>query len=379
MVNTITVYLVFITLGIFVVFLIIVILYLLSSLLIRNYESKKIEDEKQRIFYLLNNIMKTNSINNEAEIIELKNVFLDRIKVQAFYLAYIEYIQKNGYSEKLRILLNETVDYKKIVKSKVVRKEYRSSYVLFLMSEFRSSSKDVGEYALKNLNNKSIYVRNNAINVIKHFNQTDMVIEALEIINKNEYYFNNKILVDFLDNFKGEMSKLDNELLKVFDGCKDSVKKIIVDHFKNIESDQIEVKEKMISIISNSIENGEIIISATRYFSSIIYEKAKPYILKNMDSKMWTLRAVSSTVISNYRGEDVIKKLKDKLSDENYFVRYNSALSFVNMEKKEIVIKETFENEDRFARDTLLYAINERGILSIDEYKNILNRKELKV
>lgn len=359
-------------------FLVIVILYLITSILIRRIESNKIEDEKKLMIYALNNIMQANLIDKRVEIEKLKSVFSDKVKIQAFYLAYEEYIEQNGYSEKLKQLLSYIVDYEKILTNKVVRKEYRPSYVLYMISQFRLSTKEIGEYALKKLNNRSVYVRNNAINVIKHFEQVSIVLEALKQIDSNEHYFNDKILVDFLDNFKGEMCLLDLELLEHIDGFTNNTKKIILEHFRNIGSDGIKTKDKILSIISNPKENEEILISATKYFSKIIYKESKPYILNNMDSEKWALRAISASVISKYCGDGVTEKLRQKLSDKNYFVRYNSALSFVNIEKKDLVIEEIFNNKDRFARETLLYAVDEKGILSLDEYKSLLNRKELK-
>lgn len=376
--NVITLYIVFITLGIFVVFLVIVILYLLTSLLLRRIEYNKVEDEKQSMLKILNNIMKQGAIKGRVETIKLKNSFSNKIKVQAFYLAYIEYVEENGYSERLKNLLNESVDYKKILTSKVVRKDYIASYVLYLISQFRLSTKEVGEYALKKLSHRSVYVRNNAVNVIKHFEQVDIVLKALKTINSNEDYFNDKILIDFLDSFKGEMNLLDRELLESFNEFEPNIKKIIIEHFRNMKSDSLVIKDKMLEILSNSKENEEILISATKYFSKVIDKDAGVNILNNMDSNNWALRAISASVISNYNGENAIEKLKEKLSDKNYFVRYNSAISFVNLEKEDLVIEEAFENEDRFARETLLYAIDEKGILSFDEYKSILNREELK-
>ena len=64
------------------------------------------------------------------------------------------------------------------------------------------------------------------------------------------------------------------------------------------------------------------------------------------------------------------------MTDENYYVRYNSAHSFLKLADNETVIEEALTNSDPFARDILLYLMNIEGIISIEKYEELFNQKQ---
>lgn len=91
-----------------------------------------------------------------------------------------------------------------------------------------------------------------------------------------------------------------------------------------------------------------------------------------MDSKDWEIRAISSKVISKYESILAKEKLKKNLGDSNYFVRYNSAFSFIYMVEEQNVINEALNNEDLFAREIIIYAMHVKGLINFDQYNELI-------
>ena len=360
----------------FVLLLLLVNSYFLISLYVEKRKDSRIEKRKEEIKKSLINIFEKNQTNKKEEIEKLKTCFNRKTDIQAFHYAVKEYENTTIYKDEVSNLLEEIVDIDKILRSGVVRKEYKESYALYLISEFNLGSQEAGEFALASLSKRSLHIRNNALHVINKNNDLNIMMRAIEMINDKEHYFNDKMIIDFLDNYQGNKEKLDNKLYMEMDRYHMNLKKNIISHFMNMNNGSQKIRDKMLDSIHQSDEK-EIVISSTRYFYKIIDERAKDDIVKNMSSKDWEVRATSARVVSKYTGESIIDKLKQTLTDENYYVRYNSAESFLKVVDRKVAIDEAIKNEDRFARDILLYAMNTRGIISIDEYEELVRENKM--
>lgn len=363
-----TVYTVYFSFILFVLLLILINSYFLISLRIEKYRNQKIDKRKNEIIETFKNIFEREVSAREYEIKEIKKVFNRKVDIEAFYLAVKEYEKETAYKKELKKLLEEVVDIDKVFKSGVVRKEYKRSYTLYLMSEFEIGNKKAGEFALKSLENNSVYVRNNALKVINKNHNIDLFMKALDRINSRKYHFNEKMLIDFLDDYNGEQDELSNHLYSKIDIYNKDLKKIIVAHFTNMNDGSKKTRDKMLEIIKNSDEK-ELTIASLRYFQVVVDNRAKPYIIEMMNHKDWAIRATVARMIFEYGDNQVKEKLKKGLEDSNYYVRANSASSFLKLEKKENIIEEALNNEDRFARDILLYSMNMEKMISLEEYE----------
>ncbi|UJF15411.1 HEAT repeat domain-containing protein [Jeotgalibaca sp. MA1X17-3] len=370
-----TVYMAYVSFIVFVVLLLLVNSYFLISLRIEKRKNDKIEKRKEIIKQDLIDVLEKNNINKQEKINKLKLSFNRKTDTQAFYYAVKEYQSTHTNKEELTHLLEEVVNINKILKSGVVRKEYKESYTLYLLSEFGLGNQEAGEFALASLNKKSLHVRNNALNVINKNEDITIMMRAIDMINNKNYYFNDKMIIDFLDNYIGDMNQLDEKLYLKMDGYNISLQKNMISHFMNRNNGEEKVRVKMLDLIQISDEK-EMIISGIRYFNKIIDQRAKEPILKNMRHSNWIIRATSVRVISKYTGKEIITQLKETLTDENYYVRFNSAESFLKLADRETVIKEAIRNEDRFARDILLYAMNIRGMITVEEYQQLVDEDQ---
>lgn len=369
-----TVYTVYISFILFVLLLLLINSYFLISLKINKYRNKRIDERKVEIKENLKDIFE-NDLNRDFKIDKLKKSFNKKTDIEAFYLAVKEYDKETVSSKDFKDLLEKLVDIDKIYKSGVVRKEYKRSYTLYLISEFKINNEKAGRFALESLDKDSTYVRHNALKVINKNDDMELLIKAMDIINDKRHYFNEKMIIDFLDDYAGDMDELSECLYDKMDAYNSGLKKIIIAHFTNTNNSNEKIKDKMLYTLANSNEK-EIIISVLRYFFKVTDERAKTLIMEMMSHKDWAIRATSVKVISNYVDENVKMRLKETLADPNYYVRVNSAISFLQLETRQTVINEILNNEDRFARNILLYVMNSNRLLSMEEYEALIEEIE---
>lgn len=70
----------------------------------------------------------------------------------------------------------------------------------------------------------------------------------------------------------------------------------------------------------------------------------------------------------NYNDKSTRKELLESLKDRNYYVRFNSAFSYIEMDKKDNIFKELNKIQDEFAKDILIYAMYLKNIIKHEEY-----------
>lgn len=353
----------------FVVVLVIVGIYFIISTKYREYNIQMIKTMESTTYNRIHSVLlcdKNNRVQSDIKL--LKENFTSKRGVQAFYQAYKRYVNDFGLSDDLRDLLSEVVAYKKIVKSKQVKESYSKSYALNLIADFYLDSQETTKFAMDSLNDSSLYVRNNAIRVIQNQKDSDCLIKALDKVNNYKGYYNNKILVDVLDNFAGDQLELDQKLVKKLNDYEDSLVNAIIDHLINTKNDCTSVKNQMLSLLFSS-NNNETIMKTTRYFSHIEDTRAKSLIINNMTNKNWSIRAVSVDTIGKYADDEVIKLLKQRVKDVNYFVRRNSAMTLIKILSKDELFRFTFNSNDKFASEILEYSMESKKIKGYTEYK----------
>ena len=369
-----TVYVIYMAFVIFVILLIIIGIYFMLSVNSQRRVKKRINKKTNIIREIMDRHMEYEDIEDipVEEIEMMKKMVSRKSGLEAFYLAHESYLNGNIDPKKLREYAGEIVDYKTLMNNKIVRYKYRKSYVLYLLSQFGINTKEVGEFAIESLEKESMYVRNNALRVIRNTGDVELFLKAIKTITENKYYYNYRVLVDFIDNFNGDMEKLDRALLANIHNFNDRFKRLTIEHFANGLDDHEDIKLMVLDFLANS-KDKEILILSMRYFGRIIDERAKAYLLDNIKSEDWELRAISAKIILNYNDEDTRNALLEALKDENYYVRFNSAFSYIEMEVEENIFKELDIIKDNFAKEILVYAMYLKNLINHEEY---LLRKE---
>lgn len=361
-------YIVYIVFGIFVFILAIVGLYFLLALVLKKRDEQIVEEKRLKILNLFNDLLHSDKKETENDVLMLKECFTTDNGFKAFHLAYQNFIAENEVNEEIRSILVEIVDYETIYKNKRLKESYRKSYAFYLMSEFQLESGEAIELSLRNLSDPSFYVRINALKVIQNQTNVKTILTTLDIINERREYYNKRVIVDFLDTFRGNQQELDQQLIHYMDAYTEELISIILEHFTNTENDNQEVQDRILDYLLNS-SSIEIVLRSTRYFSVVIDEKAKSIIFENLSHKDWRVRTTSANAIGRYADDKVVGQLKNSLTDLNYFVRRNAALSLVKVISKEELFYEAVSNDDAFARDTLVYLIESEELEGFEDYK----------
>ncbi|WP_289682132.1 HEAT repeat domain-containing protein [Romboutsia ilealis] len=120
-------------------------------------------------------------------------------------------------------------------------------------------------------------------------------------------------------------------------------------------------------ILKDESLDKEVRISAIKYFSKIHYNHAKIEIKNLLNHKVWEYRAISASTLGKYKENDVIESLLDSITDYNWYVRYNSAISLLSFNESNIIDR-VIEKNDKYSIDILFYAMLNKGKISYEDY-----------
>lgn len=360
-----------------IVILAIIVIYFWLAIRLKKRNEKAINIKSEKIEHIFDTLLNEDIKVVDDELKELQQCFLTENGFKAFHNAYQNYSKDRNLNKEFKYLMNNIVDYTSIYHNKSINETYRKSYVLYLISEFNLDNEKTRKLALDSLLDKSFYVRINALSVIRNQKNESLVIDALNAINKFTKYFNKRVVIDFLDNFQGNQELLDQSLVEKVDEFNEALRSVVLDHFINESKDNQKVKDKLLDYLTNSTD-PETVLKCTRYFGIDEDPRAKATIFANMNHPDWGVRAISAVSLEKYADRDVINALKTALSDRNYFVRKNTAFTLLRILEKEELFYEALHHEDDFARDILVYTIQNSSLEGFEEYSNIENLEEEK-
>lgn len=366
-VRIMTTYLFYVAFTSFVVVMLIMGLFFITSMWLNNSFKARV-DRKTRDYRELIHMHFSNPSNvSDEDIGHVKKLISSKAGLLGFYKVYKEYLDTYGFYEEIRSYNNQVIEFKMLIKNKIVRSKYRKSYILFLMSEFRLNTKEVIEYALDALDSDSIYVRYNALKLIRNSGNTAAFLDALERIMHNKKSFNVRVLVDYMDQFQGNIQLINMKLANNLNNYNGKLKKAAIFHFTNCQYDAPEARNTLLYLLANEVDKG-ILISIIRYFEKVIDEKAVEHLISKLSNKDWEVRAASARILEKYPSDETISELTKSLMDENYFVRFNSASSLSRMVQGENTIREILSKTDSFGKDSFLYAMSLENSMKISHY-----------
>src|SRR5699024_8982941 len=107
-------------------------------------------------------------------------------------------------------------------------------------------------------------------------------------------------------------------------------------------------------------------IAIIRYFGTHYFEPMgsvlKGY-AKSVDKTDWQICAVSMSALANYPSKETISLLKQSLSNRNWYIRKNAAMSLMALGLDRKGLQDVFDGGDRYAKEILMYYLEreERG------------------
>jgi len=369
---------IYIILGFFIYIILSSVVYMLVKEILENRNKKKKKELKNTFGIEIQNHIENLKVNKKLSKMDIDYIKskIDKKNYFEVFNSTIVNLNTNKENEeyiKKYILYFET-EILKIVRKYEKTDDTKKTFIVSLLGEYKLNNYELNHFLFNCLNTKSIYLRVETIKSLSKIGNITNFLRSLELVSSEKQYVNNKILIDTLDNFNGNIEILDNNLLSKFYTFNKHIQKCIIEHFKNRNTEF--VKDKIIDILKDENLDKEVRISAIKYFSKIHYNHAVIEIKKLLNHKEWEYRAISASTLGKYKEKDVIEELLYSITDYNWYVRYNSAISILNFNDASAVARVINKN-DKYSIDILLYAMLNQGIISYEQYLESTGKLEV--
>lgn len=257
-----------------------------------------------------------------------------------------------------------TLAFVELTKFYSSKDEIKATYFPYVINKYRlfygENIKTVNDAMFSLLRSKSVYCRENALYALYSMGNAEIIIKALRIIDSEESQHNPKLITDGLLSFEGKKDELDELLWKNFDKFSIPMKVVILDYFRFSGA---YYPEKFLEFFKGKYDS-EIQYSAIRYFGKYPYQPAYEYLYKYVkgEDMTWEYPAIAALSLASYQSLETVELLKSKLSDKNWYVRYNSSQALENMGLGYDDLKDIIDGPDKFASDIVKYRLDQKNM-----------------
>ena len=220
---------------------------------------------------------------------------------------------------------------------------------------------ELNEILFELLRSVNVYCRENTLKAIYSIRNPEMAAYALSVVDKNLSFHHPKLISDGLMFYKGNKDDLKEKLFEKIDIYSTGMRLNILNYFRFAD---IRCDEKMLEILTDEKENDEIRFSAIRYFEKFPNDSARcvlQSIAENLDGKAWQYQAIATSALKSYPDEVTFRILVRNLSNHNWHVRQNSAISCEKLGYTYHDLISVFDGDDRYAREIMRYRLDRRN------------------
>jgi HEAT repeat protein len=143
-------------------------------------------------------------------------------------------------------------------------------------------------------------------------------------------------------------------------------KRLIIAHYINSDFDL--ACDDLLQILKTT-NDKELRLSILKYFQVFEFSDAMDILVNYMGNEEWEYRALAARALGNHESIESIGLLYDGLKDSNWHVRTNSARSLIKLVASSVLFNYIQDTDDKYARDTMIYALFESGKLTYDEFQ----------
>lgn len=353
------------------------IVYMLMKDYSENRFNKKVEKLSQtfgkEILNHLNNLKDNISLSDNA-VYSVKKKMNNKAYEKVFNDIIISFNKDPQNHVYVKKYMNKFDSYiQRLIKKYSKEGSIKNVYIVFLMGQYKIDNDYINKFLLNSLKTNSLYLRFNALNSISQIGNVKYFVEALSYMSQVGGYLNNKVLIDIMDEFGGDLKKLDDELFKHLEEFSYEIQCIIIDHFKN--SNNVFVVQRLADILSYTDTDKEVKASIIKYFNIINYPPVKQVLISLLDSEQWECRALAAKTLSKYYSQDTVDKLLISITDINWYVRLNSAMSLLDFELGDKLINDVLEKNDKYSKEILFYAMFVKHKITYEEFIKETNRQ----
>lgn len=337
-----------------VVFCVLVMIYSL-----REYLSRRIREKKQRNHVqLLEKILSRYAQCGKQEQERLYEKIFDILKHPKGLLVLITALEELGWESHYkmdavtrRVLCMQLTELyiNKYNKSD----EAIQSLLISLLIRCDASSSRLKQILLKNLEAKNLLVRIETLRCISSQRNRKIMIQALEIIDRQPQHFSNKLLTDALIEFQGSRELLMEEMWKNRVHYSTDLQVSMIQMMTMLKSESF--AERVYEIADDKTVNKEVRIAAIKYFGHVLRPEYINRLASFLTDPVWEYGAVAANVLRNYECTEIFESLLKGSASRNWHVRNNCAKTIVACCSRE-QIREAIQGEDRYSRDSIIYA-----------------------
>ena len=240
----------------------------------------------------------------------------------------------------------------------------RVAYFPYILYKYdmllRDKTGEIEETLFELLRSTNVYCRENALKAIYTAQNPRSVVKALKVIDKNKSFHHSKLITDGLLALKCDKALLKDTLFESFDAYSVKMKVSILNFFR---FGAILCDDEMLALLDNEKVNREIHFSAIRYFEKFPIEAARRLVQDYAENKRgdsWEYKAIASSALKSYPDDTTFRILVNNLSDYNWHVRLNSAVSCEKLGYTYNELINVFDGNDRYAREILKYRLDSR-------------------
>jgi len=241
-----------------------------------------------------------------------------------------------------------------------VQKAYFMHF-LFIFPEIMQNDDNIINYAMMHfVFDKSIYCRENAMLFFYHKGSPRQVVNSLKKISKRNLYYSPKLLADDLLLFSGDPKSLSALLLSEFNEFNPNFQVAIMNYIRFKGEDRNEEIYKM--LISRKYDK-EVELAMIRYFANHKYDQAVEILLEMMrDYNLYSdeYRIVTAYALATYDTKETRRILARNLTNPNFYIRKNAAVSLSKMDITIEEIKKVIEEKEQDANEMIEYVWQER-------------------
>lgn len=297
-----------------------------------------------------------------------KKMILKKLKRTDMLLGFdksVEIIAKENKEDSKKYLKAIAPELNTLVKDYKEKDIIVSAYFSYILGKYSvldsANDNEPLDIILGFLHSDNVYCRENALSAIYSTGDVGLATEAIKIIDKNKAFHHPKLVCDGLVGFSGDKTALFFELFKRFDYFSLDMQINILNfgRFANIRSD-----DEMLLLLNNEKAHHELRFCAIRYFEKFPNEKAKNTIkdfARGIKGLPWQYQSIASQALASYSDDEVVEILKKNLSNSNWYIRLNSAISCEKLDYTYTELIDVFDGNDRYAREIIRYRLDRRA------------------
>jgi len=327
-------------------------IYIVYEKLLEIYKSKRIQKCSEELVPYINSVVNEIINGKDADFATLENLKMicrnkDKREIVEKRLLYYFENFKGEFVPKLIELYEyiEIIQYE--IKNLKNRDNFKKALAAKRIGEFRSKKSINTLLHEFNITNRD--VKYNILLALAKIGEEDSFIEAFKNID-SVVTLSERSLIEIVDSFEGDKNKIYKYMINSNNSFITSVFIKSAGNHKNLSLSH-EISKYLFS------EDKEVRIASVKAIGSIGDETHLDTMISLLEDTEWEVRAVTARALGNFTNDKILIPLAEALSDSEWYVRFNAATSILNHRDGMNVVSYVFQGEDKFAKDTIISAI----------------------